>query len=151
MGNKELDLKNKMAKIKYKIVVEHKDKGFIEIPIPNKLLHGIADVPFIMGDCEHCWETFILNKIDKDVKKFFDILMFLAFDVEGDGYAYQTIEPKKKDGKIRWKKIKSDFVLVKKPKYKKTKNAEEANMSEKTRKAIALENAPWKKKLEVER
>jgi len=96
-------------KIEYKIVAEHKDKGIIEIPISKKLLHAIADVPFMMGDCEHCWETFILNKIDKEVKKFHDIILFLAFDVDSDGYAYN----------MKNKKIKSDFVLIKKPEWKK--------------------------------
>jgi len=104
-----------MAKIKYKIVAEHMNKGIIEIPISRDLLHSMADVPFMMDSCQDCWDTFKLNKIDKDVKKFHDIIMFLAFDVEGDGFAYQQ----GKDGKM--KKIKSDFVLIKKPKWKKKK------------------------------
>ncbi len=108
-----------MTKIKYKIVAEHEDKGIIEIPISQKLLHSMADVPFMTGDCEACWETFKLNKIDEDVKKFHDIILFLAFDVDGDGIAYQMIEPKKKGGKIKMKKVKSDFVLIKKPKWRK--------------------------------
>jgi len=107
------------SKIKYKIVAEHKDKGIIEIPIPKKLLHAMADVPFMMGDCKGCWETFKLNKIEKDVKKFNDILLFLAFDVDSDGMAYRMIKPKKKGDKTKWKKVKSNFVLIKKPKWKK--------------------------------
>lgn len=106
-----------MSKIKYKIVAEHSKKGIIEIPISKKLLHGIADVPFIMDNCKQCWETFKLNKIDKEVKKFHDIILFLAFDVDGDGMAYEMVEPKK-GGKIKMKKIKSDFILIKKPKWK---------------------------------
>lgn len=107
------------SKIKYKIVAEHKDKGIIEIPISKKLLNSIADIPFMMDDCKGCWETFKLNKIEKDVKKFNDILLFLAFDVDSDGMAYRIIKPKKKGGKIRMKKIKTDFVLIKKPRWKK--------------------------------
>jgi len=108
-----------MVNIKYKIVAEHKNKGIIEIPISSKLLHGFADVPFIMDGCEECWENFKLNKIDEDVNKFFEIMQFLAFDVDGDGIAYQMTEPKKKGGKIRMKKIQSDFTLIKKPKWRK--------------------------------
>jgi len=103
-----------MNKIKYKIVVEHKDKGIIEIPISKRLLHGIADMPFMMSSCEHCWETFKLNKIDKDINKFFKIFQFLVFDVDADGYAY-TMDDKTK----KMKKIKTNFILVKKPRYKK--------------------------------
>ena len=105
--------------IKYKIVAEHCKKGIIEIPISRKLLHGIADVPFMMDGCEDCWGTFKLNNIDKEVKKFHEIMLFLAFDVDGDGVAYEMVEPKKKGGKYKTKKIKSDFVLIKKPKWKK--------------------------------
>ena len=113
-----------MEKIKYKIIAEHKDKGIIEIPISKRLLHGIADIPFMVGDCKQCNETFKLNKIDKEVNKFFDIILFLAFDVDSDGYSYQMIEPKnKKDknkkSKIKFKKVKSNFILIKKPKWKK--------------------------------
>ena len=104
--------------IKYKIVAEHSKKGKIEIPISKKLLHNIADVPFIIDDCKYCWKNFKLNKIDKDVKKFNDIILFLAFDVDSDGIAYEMIKPRKKGGKIRFKKIKSNSVLVKKPVWK---------------------------------
>ena len=106
-----------MGNIKYKIVAEHKHKGIIEIPISNHLLQSIADLPFMMDDCKGLWETFKLNNIDEDIKKFNDIILFLAFDVDSDGYAYQMISKNKKD-KIRTKKVKSDFVLIKKPKWK---------------------------------
>jgi len=105
--------------IKYKIVVEHSKKGKIEIPISRKLLHNIADILFIIDDCKYCWKNFKLNKIDKDVKKFHDLILFLAFDVDGNGIAYKMVEPKKKNGKIKFKKVKSDFVLIKKPRWKK--------------------------------
>lgn len=105
--------------IKYKIVAEHSKKGKIEIPISKKLLHRIASVPFIINDCKYCWKNFKLDKIDKDVKKFNDIILFLAFDVDSDGIAYKMVEPKKKNGRLKFKKIKSDFILIKKPKWKK--------------------------------
>ena len=111
--------------IKYKIVAEHSEKGIIEIPISKKLLYGIADVPFMIDDCKQCWENFKLNKIDEYVKKWHEIILFLAFDVDGDGIAYKIIEPKKKGGKIQWKKINSNSVLIKKPKWKKKQEDEE--------------------------
>jgi len=108
-----------VQKIKYKIVAEHKDKGIIEIPISKNLLHSISDILFIMESCERCNETFKLNKIDKDVKKFFNIFLFLSYDVDGDGCAYEMLERKNKTDKIKFKKIKSDFILIKKPRWKK--------------------------------
>ena len=105
--------------IKCKIVAEHNKKGKIEIPISKKLLHNIAHVPFIMDDCKYCWKNFKLNKIDKDVKKLHGIILFLAFDVDSDGIAYKMIEPKKKNEEMKFKKIKSDFILIKKPRWKK--------------------------------
>ncbi len=109
----------KTNKIKYKIVAEHKDKGKIEIPISRNLLHAMADLPFMMNDFPDLWETFKLNKIDKDIEKFNQILLFLAFDVDSDGYAYQLTNLDKKDSNFKWKKVKSDFIMVKKPRWKK--------------------------------
>lgn len=110
-----------MNEIKYKIIAEHPKKGYLEVKIPRTVLHAMADLTFMIGDCESCWDTFKLNKVDGGIRRFFTILEFLAFDVESDGYAWQMTDKKLKDGRPKMKKVKSDFVMVKKPKWIKKK------------------------------
>lgn len=97
--------------VKISILVEHRKKGFIKIPLSKHLIFQLYEWSEICND--ECGNL-KLNKVN--LEEWPQIIEFLEFDVIGEGKWYDSNH---KLGKKR-------YYLVKRPKYKKPRNLKEA-------------------------
>lgn len=97
--------------VKVFILVQHKKKGFIKIPLSKHLIFQLCELNMI---CDDWCGDLKLNKVN--LEEWPTIIEFLEFDIIGEGKSYDVND---KLCKHRW-------YLIKRPKYKKPKNLKEA-------------------------
>ena len=108
--NKELLADEK--KYNVKIVVEHKDKGIVEIPLTKRECHDMVDFSYMM-DCDQCMNILTINKCMKSWDSLHNKFEHLVFDVLGEGKWYSL----DKNENIKAVHVK---YMVKKPRWKKS-------------------------------
>ncbi len=95
--------------MKFKIVIEDKKKGRMEIPLPARKIHHLFDIMYMVGGYPSNTNTFKLNHVFDTFKWFHKITDHLVIDViegglhkeQGKKTIYMTKKPHWRKEKVR--------------------------------------------------